>query len=446
MKQLQNRRFTGVLASVAVLGMLAGCGSGSTGEGGSDGGGGSADGEVSGTLEIQYFVGGYGDEWWKSVISDFEKEYPDVTVEQHAGPNINQEMQTRWISGDPPDVVYIDGAGISQTQMVEDGQLMDITEWIGGVEMPDGTSLSDSFIVPPDEYDGKIYSLPLIFDTWGTWYDQAWFDENGWEVPKDFPSWMDSMEQIQKDEGIAPFITAGQYPYYFSRGVLYPAFASAGGDELLNAVIDGEEGVWKSDGVMTVMNRVKEMVDAGYVDQGFAGLSHTQSQSNFLQHDNAYIPVGFWLPNEMANDTPEGFEFGFIPSPMNAEGDPMVLVPDLRSMAIAEQAENPEAAKAFAEFAFQKQYAKSFAEMSGALINIEGVDLSEEPNVPEYLKQANELINSGEVDVHHKNHPMSSDMELPIGDALVKFLLGETSVEQFTDEAASIAEQYRNSQ
>ncbi|WP_026535803.1 extracellular solute-binding protein [Arthrobacter sp. H14] len=446
MKQLQNRRFTGVLASVAVLGMLAGCGSGSTGEGGSEGGGGSADGEVSGTLEIQYFVGGYGDEWWKTVIADFEKEYPDVTVEQHSGPNINQEMQTRWISGDPPDVVYIDGAGISQTQMVEDGQLMDITEWIGGVEMPDGTSLSDSFIVPPDEYDGKIYSLPLIFDTWGTWYDQAWFDENGWDVPKDFPSWMDSMEQIQKDEGIAPFITTGQYPYYFSRGVLYPAFASAGGDRLLNAVIDGEEGVWKSDGVMTVMNRVKEMVDAGYVDQGFAGLSHTQSQSNFLQHDNAYIPVGFWLPNEMANDTPEGFEFGFIPSPMNAEGDPMVLVPDLRSMAIAEQAENPEAAKAFAEFAFQKQYAKSFAEMSGALINIEGVDLSEEPNVPEYLKQANELINSGEVDVHHKNHPMSSDMELPIGDALVKFLLGETSVEQFTDEAASIAEQYRNSQ
>jgi N-acetylglucosamine transport system substrate-binding protein len=427
-----------------MLGMVAACGSGSDG-GTSGGGGDGGSGEVSGTLEIQYFVGGYGDTWWKSVISDFEKEYPDVTVEQHAGPNINQEMQTRWISGNPPDVVYIDGAGISQTQMVDDGQLMDITEWIKGVELPDGTPLMDSFIVPPNEYDGKIYSMPLIFDTWGTWYDQASFEENGWKAPEDFPSWMDSMEQIKQDADIAPFTTTGQYPYYFSRGVLYPAFAAEGGDELLNAIINGEEGAWKSDGAMAVMERVKQMVDAGYVDPGFAGISHTQSQSNFIQHKNAYIPVGFWLPNEMAKDTPEEFEFGFMPTPMNPEGEKQVLVPDLRPLAIAEQAENPEAAKAFAEFAFQKKYATQFAEMTGALINMQGVDLSGNQNVPEYLTQANKLINSGEVAIHHKEHPMTSEMEDPIGNALVKFLLGKTTVEEFTDKAESIAADYRNS-
>src|SRR5699024_3504704 len=99
--------------------------------------------------------------------------------------------------------------------------------------------------------------------------------------------------------------------------------------------------------------------------------------------------------------------------------------------------------KAFVEFAFQKKYAKKFAELSGALINIKGVNLADEPKVPNYLKHANQLINSGKVEVHHKSHPMSSDMELPLGDALVKFMLGETSVEQFTDKAASIAKKYR---
>lgn len=440
MKGPRTRRIKSVVAAIAVLGLMSACSSGSSGE---DGAG--SNGEVAGTLEIQYFVGGYGDDWWKTVIAAFEEKYPDVTVEQHAGPNINKEMKTRWISGDPPDVVYIDGAGISQTQMVDDGQLMDITDWIKDLKTPDGKSLMDSFIVPPNEYDGKIYSLPLIFDTWGTWYDQAWFKKKGFDVPKDFPSWMDSMAEIKQKAGISPFTTTGKYPYYFSRGVLYPAFASIGGDELLNDVIDGKEGVWKSDGVMEIMGRVKEMVDAGYVDPGFAGISHTQSQSNFLQHQNAYIPVGFWLPNEMAQDTPDGFEFGFTPSPVNAEGEPMVLVPDLRSMAIAEKADNPTAAKAFAKFAFQKKYAEKFAVLSGALINIKGVDLSSNADVPGYLKQANKLINSGKVDIHHKNHPMSSEMELPIGDALVQFLLGETSVEQFTDKAASIAAEYRSS-
>src|SRR5699024_7220605 len=123
-------------------------------------------------------------------------------------------------------------------------------------------------------------------------------------------------------------------------------------------------------------------------------------------------------------DTPEDFEFGFVPSPMNDEGDPMAVVPDLRPLAIAKKAENPEAAKAFVKFAFQKKYAKTFAEMTGALMDMKGVDISDNPDVPGYLKQANKMINSDNVEIHAKPHPMSADLEQPIGDALVKLLLG----------------------
>src|SRR5690625_5324990 len=63
-----------------------------------------SDGDISGDLEVQYFVGGYGDSWWKEVIADFQEEYPDVNVIEHAGPNINDEMRSRWVSNDPPDV------------------------------------------------------------------------------------------------------------------------------------------------------------------------------------------------------------------------------------------------------------------------------------------------------------------------------------------------------
>src|SRR5699024_11792964 len=45
-------------------GALAGCSSDDD-TGGSNSGG---DGEISGDMEIQYFVGGYGDEWWKKEI------------------------------------------------------------------------------------------------------------------------------------------------------------------------------------------------------------------------------------------------------------------------------------------------------------------------------------------------------------------------------------------
>lgn len=405
---------------------------------------GSSDGEIAGELEIQYFVGGYGDSWWKEVIADFQAEHPDLNIIEHAGPNINDEMRSRWVSNDPPDVVYIDGAGSSETQMVEDGQLMNLTEWVQDIELENGDKLMDSFIVQPGTFDGEIYSLPLVFDTWGTWYDKAWFEEEGYTVPTDFDSFMDSMKEIKDKEGIDPFVTSGQHPYYFLRGMLYPAFGAAGGEELLADVIQGKEGAWTSDVVLETMKKVEEMQKEGMFDSGLGALNHTQSQMNFLLHDNAFIPVGFWLPNEMANDIPDGFDFGFIPSPMQDAGEPFAIVPDLRPLAIAKEAKNPEAAKAFVEFVFTREYAMSFSEHTGAIMNLNGVDLTENDNVPAYLTEANAMINDpDQVQIYEKPHPMSADLETPVGDALMSLMLGNMTAEEFTEAAEKAAEDYR---
>lgn len=402
------------------------------------------DGEIAGDLEIQYFVGGYGDSWWKEVIADFKEAYPDVNIIEHAGPNINEEMRSRWVSNDPPDVVYIDGAGSSETQMVEDGQLMDLTDWVAGIELEGGDKLADSFIVKPANYDGKIYSLPLVFDTWGTWYDKALFEENGYTVPTNFDEFMESMSEIKAGEGIDPLVTSGQHPYYFLRGMLYPAFAAAGGEELLADVITGKEGAWSSEQVLEIMKRVEKMVDEGMFDSGLGALNHTQSQMNFLLHENAFVPVGFWLPNEMKNDIPDGFDFGFIPSPMNAADEKYAIVPDLRPLAIAQEAENPDAAKAFVEFVFTREYASSFSEHTGAIMNLNGVDLTQNENVPEYLMEANAMINDPDVvQIYEKPHPMSADLETPIGNALISLMLGNMTAEEFVAEAEKAAEEYR---
>ncbi|WP_420006906.1 ABC transporter substrate-binding protein [Virgibacillus salexigens] len=436
------------LLALVLIGVVAACSSNdeSEEEEATDSSETSGEGGISGDLEIQYFVGGYGDTWWKEVIADFKEKYPDVNVIEHAGPNINEEMRSRWVSNDPPDVVYIDGAGSSETQMVEDGQLMNLTEWVEGIELDNGDKLIDSFIVNPGKFDGDIYSLPLVFDTWGTWYDRALFEEKGYEVPTDFNSFMSSMTEIKDKEGIDPFVTSGQHPYYFLRGMLYPAFGAAGGDELLADLITGKEGAWTSDVVLETMKKVEKMQQEGIFDQGLGALNHTQSQMNFLLHENAFIPVGFWLPNEMKNDIPDGFEFGFIPSPMQDAGEPFAIVPDLRPLAIAENAENPKAAKAFVEFVFTRDYAMSFSEHTGAIMNLTEVDLTQSDKIPSYLTEANEMINdTKQVQIYEKPHPMSADLETPIGNALMSLMLGNMTAEEFVQEAEKAAETYRNS-
>ena len=406
---------------------------------------------LSGTLEIQYFVGGYGDEWWKQVIGDFKNQHPDLEIVEHAGPNINTEMNTRWISNTPPDLVYIDGAGASETQMIAEGQLMDISEFAKSIKLEDGTALLDSFISPAEEIDGgKIYSLPLVFDTWGTWYDNKWFTENGWEVPTDFDSWLSSMEKIKADANIAPFITTGQHAQYFERGVLNPAFAAAGGEELLNDLNNGVVEAWKKPETLEVFKKVEKLAQAQVVDSGFAAYNHTQSQMNFLMHKNAYIPVGFWLPNEMKNDTPDTFEFGFTPTPMNDPGKPLTLVPDIRTIAIAEKAKNPEAAKAFLEFIFTKEYAQAFAASTGAIMNMKNVDLSATSNVPDFLKGVNDMINNPDAVQMYKRHtPNAEEQKIAVEITteikllIIDILLGDITAQEFVDKMVKKSEELR---
>ncbi|MFD1173628.1 ABC transporter substrate-binding protein [Oceanobacillus picturae] len=449
MKGIKKSRILFLFVAMLLIAFTVACSNDEDagGEADSDGNdSGSSEGGISGDLELQYFVGGYGDSWWKEVIAGFKEEYPDVNVIEHAGPNINEEMRSRWVSNDPPDVVYIDGAGSSEAQMVEDGQLMNLSDWLQDIELENGDKLVDSFIVEPANYDGDVYTLPLVFDTWGTWYDKALFEEKGYEVPTDFESLMSSMEEIKESEGIDPFVTSGQHPYYFLRGALYPAFGAAGGEELLTDVIQGAEGAWTSEPVLEIMKRVERMADEGMFDSGLGALNHTQSQMNFLLGDNAFIPVGFWLPNEMKNDIPDGYEFGFIPSPMQAPDETYAIVPDLRPLAIAENAENPEAAKAFVEFAFTREHAMSFSEHTGAIMNLTEVDLTQSDKVPAYLTEANAMINDpDQVQIYNKPHPMSADLETPVGNALMSLMLGNSTAEEFVEVAEKAAAEYRSS-
>ena len=121
-----GRGTTLLLITVMLAVFTVGCGEKESSGSSSD----SSAGGVSGDFEIQYFVGGYGDAGWKRIIEGFKKKYPDVNVKESAGSKINDQMKPRWIQGDPPDFVYIDGAGSNATQMVQDDQLMDLTEYV----------------------------------------------------------------------------------------------------------------------------------------------------------------------------------------------------------------------------------------------------------------------------------------------------------------------------
>lgn len=396
---------------------------------------------LKGDFEIQYFVGGYGDAWWKDVIDQFQKLNPDLKIKQSAGPKINDQMKPRWIQGDTPDVVYIDGAGSNPRQMVEDDQLLDLTDWIAGATNVDGEKLLDVMIAKPDEYGGKVYNLPLVFGSYGTFYDQALFEKNGWEVPQDYEGFLAASEKI-KAAGISPYVHAGIYPDYILGGFLYPAIISANGDDgqILKDMGDMKEGVFKSAPVMKALTQLKEITDKGYIDPGSVAINHTDSQMQFLQHKAALIPNGLWLESEMKKDAPADFKYGFVPSVTQAKGGKFVALPYTSTMAVAKKAKNPEAAKAFIQFIFTKQASLNWAEKTGALMNVK-VDL-ESSSAGDTAKNAMKYYNSDNT-VVAPVVVFNADVFKEMGDATIALTMKKITPEEWAERVEKAAAKAR---
>jgi N-acetylglucosamine transport system substrate-binding protein len=343
--------------------------------------------KLSGDFEIQYFVGGYGDKWWKKVIADFQAANPDLKVKESAGPKINDQNKPRWIGGNPPDFVYIDGPNLNDRQMVTDGQLEDLTAWVKDAKNIDGDKITDILTQQPPQYDGKVYNIPLVLNSWGIFYDKAFLKEKNVEPPKDFSSFLDASDKL-KAAGITPFIHTGKYPYYINGAFLFPAIVSANNNDfkILQDMADSKLEAFQNPAILAGLNKIVQLRDKGFIDKASIQINHTDSQMLFLQHKDAFIPNGLWLPNEMSKDVPATFEFGFIPSITQDKGGKVVANTSTSTVAIAKNAKNKDAAKAFLQFIFSKAQASQWAELSGAPSNIKG-DISSS-KAPSFVKEA----------------------------------------------------------
>ncbi|QHW35034.1 extracellular solute-binding protein [Paenibacillus rhizovicinus] len=343
--------------------------------------------KLTGDFEVQYFVGGYGDKWWTKVIADFQAANPDLHVKALGGPKINEQNKPRWIGGNPPDFVYIDGPELNDRQMVEDGQLEDLTDWIKDAKNVDGDKILDMLAQQPQQFDGKIYNIPLVLNSWGIFWNKALFKEKGWQEPQDFQQFLDVSDKI-KAAGTTPFIHTGKYPYYINGAFLYPAIVSANNGDytVLQDMAANKVEAFESDAVKTALGKIVTLRDKGFIDKASIQINHTDSQMLFLQNKDAFIPNGLWLPNEMSKDIPQGFDFGFIPSITQDAGQKIVANTSTATVAIAKNAKNKDAAHAFLQFVFSKAQASQWAELSGAPSNIKG-DISAS-NAPSFVKDA----------------------------------------------------------
>lgn len=397
------KKFAAVsLALVLLLGMFAGCNSGTAPsseaappastapEASAAPAPEGADPFPNKELTVAAFEGGFGRAYWDDIVAQFEAAYPGVTVTLNVDPEIGNILAPQVAVGEWPDFISLtdtERSGVIAS-MIKNKELLDLTDVYDGeaLDRP-GTKLRD-IIVPGmldstkfSPYgDGKIHLAPYNVGPMGMVYNKTLFAQKGWKLPSTWDDFFALEAELQKPENYVEidgqpvkrslFTYQGIYAGYL-ESVFWPAIAGAGGMNAIADICQYKEGSFSTPEVKELVNIFSRIGTQGHLMEGTVALNHTQSQTDMMLGKALFIPNGTWLEGEMAEGPrEEGFEFGILPPPTIKSGDDHYVLSSYEQLVIPAQAKNPELAKEFLRFLYTETSIISFAKNANGTIAV----------------------------------------------------------------------------
>ena len=327
-------------------------------------------------LEVASFQGGFQLDFFEYAAREYEKTHPNVQIKVWGNPRVWEQLRPRFIKGNPPDLSW-PGWGMDYWGLVAEGKVLPMDTYLQTKAYGQDKKWIDTFdmrLLNKGKYEGHYYIMPFNQNVFGWWYNVDMFKQHGWQPPKTYDELLVLCEQIKK-AGIAPITFQGRYPAYMLRGFLFPWAISAGGIQAFNDAQNLKPGAWTSPSFLKAATMVAELRDRGYFQKGAMGMSHTESQMEFVLGRAAMIPCGTWLGSEMKNQLPKDFHMAFINPPILKDGkDPTATSAGVETWIIPMDGKNHDVAADFFKFMTSLDMAKQFVIKKNTLMAIKGSD------------------------------------------------------------------------
>jgi N-acetylglucosamine transport system substrate-binding protein len=311
--------FAGGLAVPALS--LAGC---ATGGGGSDTNTGAAGAKSDknpfgmadkATVEAVIFNGGYGFDYVTFAAGVVQKEQAGSKVTVKPSTQIAQELQPRFVGGNPPDLIDNSGANAIGLNTIAD-QLEDLSDVFAAKNL-EGTTIKDTLypgVEAPGTINGKLVAINYVQTVYALWYSASLFEANGWTPPK---TWAEAIDLGAKAKAQKKFLFLwGKEAATYYQTLAIGSAIKEGGDEVRLALENLKSGCWSLPAVQGVIKAMETIIKNGYMKPGGGGTQFTAAQAQWSNDQAALLyPSGSWIENEMKSQTKADFKMTGAPEP-----------------------------------------------------------------------------------------------------------------------------------
>lgn len=236
----------------------------------------------------------------QTIIDEYMKENENVVIKVEALDEEAYKTKFKAYSMEGmPDVVSIWGQPAFLDEVLDAGVLAELNQ----EDYKDYGFISGS--LNGFMKDGKLYGLPRNTDVAGFYYNQKLFEDNGWEIPKNYDELLELAGKI-KEKGIVPLAMDGGDGWPLAVYLSDILFKLAGTDYasiVSNAVGSGD---FTDENLVRATQILKESADAGLFQNGYDSQDYGTAMNLFTNGQAAMFYMGSWEASMALNeDIPE---------------------------------------------------------------------------------------------------------------------------------------------
>lgn len=267
------------------------------------------------TVDAVIFNGGYGIAYAQFAAKVMEREQPGVTVKVSPSTQIAQELQPRFVGGNPPDVIDDSGANLIGINTIL-SELDDLSSVINAKNL-EGKTIKDTLypgVLATGQFGSKLAAINYVLTVFAVWHSASLFQQNGWQVPK---TWDDAMAlgAKAKSQGKYLFGWGKEAATYYLTMAIESAIKE-GGDGVRLALDNLQPKCWSQPAMQSTLTALEKIIQAGYMKPGGSGTRFTAAQAQWSNEEQFLLyPSGSWIENEMKTQTKAGFEMTGSPTP-----------------------------------------------------------------------------------------------------------------------------------
>ena len=242
-------------------------------------------------------------DWFKKVIAEFEKQYPNIHVEEEITPNdpYKVKFQTAMQAGQAGDACMVFPGAFTEP-FVRDGALLPMDKYLdqGGWRKDFKPAT-----FAPLTYDGKTYGFPVAIRTVHIWYNKDVFKQYDLKPAKTMGE-LKNMIKTLKSKGVTPVSLGNKERWQGDFWVNYLFLRLAGYQTWSDAMFQKGKG-FADPSFTKALALLQELVKTGTFTEGTNGVGAMDVNNAFFTGKAAMILNGTFFISQVQSLAPKGF-------------------------------------------------------------------------------------------------------------------------------------------